>query len=250
MASRIRPPATSADRILGLSWKRVVAWSAAGFLAAFLVGVGYASLIQSTGDWNSGLDWERRLLLSIDRTMPPAFDAAMLVLPWLGTNLTIMPVLLGVEVWLVRARHRWDLAVHLLVVQVGSLVLNAALKGLYDRARPDLWPKRGQFQWAAFPSGHAIVGVSVMFTIAYLLHRERGWRWPYVAAATLLMVSAYSRLYLGVHWPTDVIGGGLVGIVWLMMTRLAFRRYEHLRDLTADSAGVPGGARAERLAEG
>src|SRR5262245_8156825 len=121
--------------------------SAAGWVAAFLVGVGYAQWMQSTGNWNTGLLWERRFLLGIDRTMPPALDAVMLALPWLGTNLTIMPVLVVVEVWLVRWRHRLDLAAHLLVVQVGSLLLNAVIKGLYDRQRPDLWPKRGQFQW-------------------------------------------------------------------------------------------------------
>jgi len=108
---------------------------------------------------------------------------------------------------------------------VGSLILNAALKDAFGRPRPELWSHRGQYQWAAYPSGHAIVGVAVFFTIALILHREREWRWPFVAATMLLVVNLYSRLYLGVHWPTDVLGGLLVGLAWLAVTQYAFSAF-------------------------
>jgi membrane-associated phospholipid phosphatase len=57
-----------------------------------------------------------------------------------------------------------------------------------------------------------------------MLYRERRWRWPFAVAAVLLMVITYSRVYLGVHWPTDVLGGLLIGAVWLLATQYAFAR--------------------------
>ena len=197
--------------------------SAAGWLAAFAVGVVFALWLRASGDWNVGLPWERALLLRIDRTMPALFDWAMLVLPWFGTNITIMPALVIAAIWLVRERRRYDLAAHLTIIHLGSISLNSWMKAVFDRPRPDLWQPRGQFAWASYPSGHAIAGVSVLFTVAILLHRERGWRWPYLVVTLLLAANLYSRLYLGVHWPTDVIGGVIIGVVWLALTMLAFR---------------------------
>jgi undecaprenyl-diphosphatase len=161
-------------------------------------------------------------MLSLDRQVPRAIDLVMLGLPWLGTNLTLLPIIAAFSTWLWLKKGRRDLAAHLMIVTVGSLIMNAVLKGVFDRARPDLWPHRGQYQWASYPSGHAIVGVSVIFTVALILYREREWRWPLLAAAALLITNLYSRLYLGVHWPTDLIGGLILGALWLGVTQYAF----------------------------
>lgn len=198
-------------------------WAVAGLVLAFVVGSAYAWALRGTGDWHTGLPWERALMLRIHALGEPRqLDLVMLSLPWTGTNLTLLPVMVVAAVRLMR-RGRGELAAQLLVVTAGSYLLNLGLKHAFDRARPDLWPPRGQFAWPSFPSGHAIVGVSMFYTLAILLHRERGWRWPYVAATVLLLVNLYSRVYLGVHWPTDVIAGVLIGAVWLLCTLLAFR---------------------------
>ena len=203
-------------------WRRAITISVAGLVLAAVVGALFALLLQSRGDWRVGLPWERSLMLSIDRTVPTFLDWVMLSLPWLGTNLTLFPITAAVSLWLWRKKGRGELALQLMVVVVGSLVLNAGLKAFFDRPRPQLWELRGQFAWASYPSGHAIVGVAIYFTVARMLLRERGWRWPYVVATLMLAVVLYSRLYLGVHWPTDVIGGILLGAVWLAAVELAF----------------------------
>jgi undecaprenyl-diphosphatase len=56
-----------------------------------------------------------------------------------------------------------------------------------------------------------------------ILHRLKGWRWPGWVVAPLLVISLFSRVYLGVHWPTDVLGGAAIGLVWLAFTYFAFR---------------------------
>ena len=75
------------------------------------------------------------------------FDLLMLVVPWFGTNISLMPVIGAVVIWLWAVKRRADLAMWLLVVQLGSWALNPLLKGSFDRVRPDLFPKRGWFGW-------------------------------------------------------------------------------------------------------
>jgi len=166
-------------------------------------------------------------MLSLDRNIPRAVDLVMLGLPWLGTNLTLLPIVAAFSLWLWIKRGRRELAAHLMITVLGSLIMNAVLKDVFNRPRPELWEHRGQYQWASYPSGHAIVGVAVIFTVALMLLRERGWRWPLFTAAALLCVNLYSRLYLGVHWPTDVIGGLILGVLWLGVTQYAFAPFRN-----------------------
>ena len=186
------------------------------------------------GDWNQGLAWERSLLQSVNVDLG-VFDALMMTMPWLGTNITLLPATIVTVLWLVRRKKLYDEAVYLAVVQIGSNTLNPLVKFLFDRARPDVIPRRGWYDWAAYPSGHAIASTAVLVTLCIVLYRVKGWRWPFYVTAPLLLVSLFSRIYLGVHWPTDVLGGLAIGVVWLAFTYLAFRP----RDLKTAASASP-----------
>jgi membrane-associated phospholipid phosphatase len=221
-----RASATSVAR----AWWKQRRWIiGVGFLAALGVGLAFAHLVQASTDWGQGLSWERELLVAIPRPMPAFFDFFLLVVPWFGTNITLTPIVAVAAIWLWRSKRRVDLAMRLVVVQIGSYALNFVIKELFDRARPDFLTMRGWYGWSAYPSGHAIAGMSVLLTIALMLRSERGMTWPLPVALLIALSNLYSRLYLGVHWPTDVIGGALVGLVWLVATSLAFRRDGGLR---------------------
>lgn len=160
-----------------------------------------------------------------DRPLPTLLDKLMLAMPYLGTNLTMLPLILvvGLVLWL-RYRQRL-IAVQLLVVSLGSLSLNPTMKHLLDRPRPALFPLRGMWTWASYPSGHLILTTALYFTASLILQRIFGWRWPYAVSVMVILLTAYSRVYLSVHWPTDMIGGFMIGAVWLFGTWTAFARY-------------------------
>jgi len=194
--------------------RRFWIWVALGFLATLATGMIYAQYIIQAKGWTQGLPWELTLLRIIHRPLPSAIDLFVLFLPWLGTNITILPGI-ALASWYLNKHGRRDLIVCLIVAAAGNYVVGFLLKFVYDRPRPHLWPGRGEYTGPSYPSGHAMMATSVLFVVAYLLRRERGWQWPYVAAIIFGLLTIYSRLYLGVHWPTDVFSGTVLGTIWL-----------------------------------
>jgi len=205
-----------------------------GYLLALLGGWAYGAGLRAGGDWHTGARWEHTLLLTLRPRAPEALDAVLYAIPWAGTNLTLGPLVAVLAVWLLWQRRR-DLATWLVVAELGVLSLNWLLKHLLERERPNLFERVGWFGWASYPSGHAMSSLAVLGTFAILAHRATGRRWPLVAAIVTSVVISCSRLYHGVHWPTDLIGGTIVGLVWLLATWFAFV----LVPDAPDGAGVP-----------
>ena len=201
------------------------------YLLAWAVGIAYGLVIRSSSTWDAGSAWERDMLRWFHMSLPGWLDRIVLAMPFTGTNLTILPATIAIGWWLWKRKHMGLVAIQLLVVTMGSLSLNPTMKYLLGRDRPDLFPRRGIYNWASYPSGHAILTIALYFTIAMMLYRARGWRWPFLAAAPIFLANSFSRLYLAVHWPTDLVGGMLIGIAWLFGTWRAFARHrERVRD--------------------
>ena len=88
------------------------------------------------------------------------------LIPWFGTNISLIPGVASSRGGSGSRRVVRHLAVQLIVVQLGSYLLNPSLKALFDRARPDMFERRGWYGWSSYPSGHAIASVAVLMTIA------------------------------------------------------------------------------------
>jgi undecaprenyl-diphosphatase len=132
--------------------------------------------------------------------------------------------------YLVIAR-RHHAAIFILVATVGGALLSTALKGLYSRPRPDVVPHLASVTSYSFPSGHAMLSAVVYLTLGALLARLVEGRWTklyFVGVAVLLTILVgSSRVYLGVHYPTDVAAGWAAGVGWAVLCWLLARHLQH-----------------------
>lgn len=141
----------------------------------------------------------------------------MVEITMLGTGSVVMAVVAvsGLFLWLTRHKHS---AVLLLVATFTGLILNNLLKMGFDRPRPRLFEWGTHAMTSSFPSGHAMSAATVYVTVAYLaarLQRRRWARWATVIFALVVVVLiAVSRVYLGVHYPSDVAAGVVLGTAW------------------------------------
>ena len=115
----------------------------------------------------------------------------------------------------------YPLMVLTLVATLGGLLLNLATKGIIHRGRPAVVPHLREIATTSFPSGHAMLSAVVYLTLGMMLTRivtDRKTKLYFlVMAGILTMLVGTSRVYLGVHYPTDVLAGWMLGIVWALV---------------------------------
>jgi undecaprenyl-diphosphatase len=104
----------------------------------------------------------------------------------------------------------------------GGVLLSTILKNVFERTRPDLVPHAVHVYTASFPSGHAMLSAVTYLTLGALLTRVQPQRRVKAYLLTVAVVlTGVSRVYLGVHWPTDVLAGWCIGSAWAMLCWLA-----------------------------
>jgi undecaprenyl-diphosphatase len=121
-------------------------------------------------------------------------------------------------------------AMFVLAASAGGWILNSVLKAAFARQRPDIVPHLREVMSLSFPSGHAMTSAAVYLTLGAMLMRisERRVTKIYcmgVAMLATLLIGA-SRVYLGVHYPTDVLAGWLIGLSWALVCWIVERRIE------------------------
>ena len=188
------------------------AWAVPGLVVLFAVIAAAVSLNVTTPFDRSILLWLRDPA-NIARPIGPQWlFETMRDLTSLGSIavLTVFTVVIA-GYWLLAGRHR--AAALLVAAQIGALVTNDLLKLAFDRPRPDAILQSAHVFSSDFPSGHAALSSAVYFSAALLAGSATGIarRFLLTLAGSVVLVIGFSRLYLGVHYPTDVLAGWCVG---------------------------------------
>ncbi|MFB3825959.1 MAG: phosphatase PAP2 family protein [Bryobacteraceae bacterium] len=154
----------------------------------------------------------------VHRLASPALTRVMRALTLLGSA----PFLIALALFLIarwRRQGRKRLIIVFLVTMLGAIALDAALKLVFHRPRPVPFFGLTAPASSSFPSGHALMSCCFYGVLAGVMARGR-W-WPWAAAALLVAGIGLSRIYLGVHYPSDVIAGYAAAVVWVLAVRSA-----------------------------
>jgi undecaprenyl-diphosphatase len=188
----------------------------AGIVVA-VVGVGAFAWVASHVRRGTTQAFDVAVLQWLGAHRTPILDEAMLEITFLGTGLVVFVIVGVAALFLYLTQHKYS-AWLLLASTAGGIILNNVLKLGFSRPRPTVLEWQAHAMSSSFPSGHAMSAAVVYGTVAYLAARLQQRRWARVAtmvvAAIMIFLICLSRLYLGVHYPSDVIAGVLVGLAW------------------------------------
>jgi undecaprenyl-diphosphatase len=198
-------------------WAAMAAFLGLGLAAGALLTALFAVLAAAVG---SGVTrhLDERVLRWLAGRRVHWLDEAMSHVTTLGDGIVVTMLVFIVSVFLWLTWHRWS--VYLLLVGVlGGQVVNNVLKLVFNRPRPEVMEWAAEVRTLSFPSGHAMSAIMAYGTVAYLVGRleptPRMRRATWGIAALIVLSIGFSRIYLGVHYPSDVLGGFIAGLAWL-----------------------------------
>jgi len=179
---------------------------------------------------------DTRILLALRDPIDPAtprgpawLESAMLDFTSIGGPWVLGLVVLAVVGFLL-LQTRYHTALVVLVAAVSGELVNTALKGFFLRPRPSVIPHLREVVATSFPSGHAMQSAIIYLTLGAMLMRIAESRaskaYCLLMAILVTLLVGISRVYLGVHYPTDVVGGWIFGFVWASLCWMVAKRFE------------------------
>lgn len=193
-------------------------------LAACLVAIGIAwfTLLATLLSSGGPLALDLRVHDAMYALRNPLADRLMAGLASIGDPVVLAPPIALATLWLLW-RRRWMAAAHWLAALAFGLVLTAALEAAIDMPRPPT-----ALSGFGFPAVGLTMTTITFGFFAVLIARELPGRqrvWPYLVSGAVVAVLGFARLYLGAHWLTDLVGGALLGVAWLLALGIAYRRH-------------------------
>lgn len=188
-----------------------------GFATALVVTFGLVELHDEILEASSRY-WDQTIQSWVHGFARPMLTQWMLGLSWIGSPYALVPAVTLAAVWL-WWRGLKDDAVLVAAAAVGGVALNEVMKMHFKRLRPDLPWALVQEHSFSFPSGHSVLAMVLYGVIVYKTQDKLRSKWAkaalMVGAALMVAGIGVSRVYLGVHYPSDVAAGYFVGAVWL-----------------------------------
>jgi undecaprenyl-diphosphatase len=182
----------------------------------------FGELAEEVWENDGGFPWDVPLLLAIRTTARPQLDIFAVTLTRFGVFWGVFPVAAVVVLILFRQR-RWRSLAYLTTTLLGSIVINRTAKVLLHRVRPHLWESPAPEFDYGFPSGHAMSSMTLVAALVILTWDSR-WRLPVLVVGGLFVLAiGWTRLYLGVHYPSDILAGWMASVGWAVGVSLLLR---------------------------
>src|SRR5919108_3032834 len=222
---------------------RTLASLLTGLALLWLLGWGLGAIVHGVATGQT-FEVDRPVLDFLVDQRSGLLTAAMRALTFMGGFPVLLPVVAvtGVTWWL--ARHTLRPLVFLSLGYGGSASLTDSIKAIVDRPRPIAADAIGQYSGASFPSGHALDAMAVYGALAILVTQASRTRPAKIVAwwAALVLVAAvaFTRLYLGAHWLTDVLAGIVLGSLWLAVLAALLRSAVEPSDASPASRSASG----------
>ena len=215
--------ALRAEARFGAAFLQRHGWRLALLFAGVLLPLwGFASLAEEVREAEA-FPFDAPILLAAQDMARAGFDRLFLLFSALGYGCGVVPFDVLLVIVLAWKRHLRE-GLFAGIAIVGSALLNVAAKQFFARARPGLWESIAPESSYSFPSGHAMGSMTLALVLALLAWPTR-WRWPVLLAmGAFAAMVGLSRVYLGVHYPSDIIAGWLAATAWVVgVYALVFR---------------------------
>lgn len=218
MKDPLNPPAKIRKPLAAFIPKLII--GSAVFWAPILVFLLLANQIRK----GIALPGDTAILQMIRSASSAQFDPIVILITDLGgsTFVTIAVTIACVALYI--QGRRYD-SLFLLFSVAGTVIINLIIKLLFQRSRPDLWESIVIEHSYSFPSGHAMISSALAFSVILIFWHGRFRLATIVISIIYFLSVSLSRLYLGVHYPSDIIAGWCISILWVASLYYIFQRF-------------------------
>jgi membrane-associated phospholipid phosphatase len=187
------------------------------WLIVYLIFLTFFSLVCIQLRESEVFSFDKSLLLWIHQFANPLFDRLFLFITALGDSEMVVIILLSTIFWLGMERRYLD-GIRVFILCSGGFLINSVMKLFFARPYPEVWQKLIAEYSFSFPREHAVSSMIIYGFVAYLMKKEFPEYKVVIQASVITVIVAigFSRLYLGVHYPTDIIAGYGIGFLWLI----------------------------------
>jgi undecaprenyl-diphosphatase len=198
------------------------------FFISLMSAIGFGAIALLVTD-NKVVQFDKKIISFVQGLETPALTSMMKFFTFIGGGLPVVVVTLIIMFFLYKVLHHRGELILFIGVVIGSVILNETLKLIFHRARPMLH-RVIDANGFSFPSGHSMAAFSLYGVVAFLLWRHistsLGRGMLIVISIIMTITIGVSRIYLGVHYPSDVLGGFLASGSWLAISIWYYQRYQ------------------------